>query len=163
MNTEIKSLPGSARVWIYQAGKKLSETEQSEILAKTAEFVKNWSAHGTPLNAKTAVLFDTFLVLAVDENEFSASGCSIDKSLRFIQQLEAEFDISFLDRRSIALWEKETVRLMNLEEFKSQINEGEIRSDSIIFNNLVSSISQMETEWKIPVSKSWLKKYLPEN
>ena len=102
-------------------------------------------------------------MLSVDENDAEASGCSIDKSLRFIQQLEQDFQISLLDRQTVAMLKDGEVHLLDLNTFKNQINDGKIGKDSIIFNNLVNTIHQMETNWKIPVSKSWLKKYLSDN
>jgi hypothetical protein len=160
---DIKSLSSEARVWIYQAGKRLSETEKSEILQRANEFVRNWSTHGKILNARAQVLYDVFLVLSVDEGDVDASGCSIDKSLHFIKQLEHDFQISLLDRKTIAILKDGEVHLLDLNTFKSQINAGRIGKDSIIFNNLVNTIHQMETNWKIPVHSSWLKKYLSDN
>ncbi len=163
MENTVKKLSAGARVWIYQAGKKLTESERKNILDKAKYFVANWSAHGSALNADAEILYDTFLVLMVDEGDIGASGCSIDKSLHFIQQLEQEFHIDFLNRKIVALLEKGMVKLVDLESLKSQINEGKIDKDSIIFNNLVSTAGQMETDWKIPLNKSWLQRYLPEN
>ena len=163
MQSEIDKLSADARVWIYQAGKKLTEAEKKGVLEKAKYFVNNWSTHGNPLKAEADILYDTFLVLSIDESDLVASGCSIDKSLQFIQQLEYDFKIDLLNRETVAVLENGEVRHVNLDVFKSLIKEGKINKDSIIFNNLVSSKRQMDTDWKIPVSKSWLKKYLPEN
>ena len=160
---DTKSLSSEARVWIYQAGKRLTENEKKEILRRANDFVRNWSTHGTVLKANAQILYDVFLVLSADENDVEASGCSIDKSLRFIKQLEHDFQISLLDRQTIAMLKDSEVHLLDLSTFKTQINTGKIGKDSIIFNNLVNTIHQMETNWKIPVSKSWLKKYLSDN
>jgi hypothetical protein len=101
--------------------------------------------------------------LSVDESEFSASGCSVDKLFQFVKHLESDFDIRFLDRDTVVLLEREDIRFERIDILKSQIKEGKIGAKSIIFNNLVSSKRQMETDWKIPVEQSWLRKYLPVN
>ena len=48
------------------------------------------------------VIFNRFLVVFVDEKIAQASGCSIDKSVHFVKQLEDEFHINFFDRTLIA-------------------------------------------------------------
>ena len=163
MDDVLTNLSDNARVWIYQANKKLSPAAQKSMLEKAMHFVNNWSTHGTSLKAGAELLYDTFLVLSIDESDVIASGCSIDKSLHFIQQLEEEFDVNFLDRTTVAIWDNHEASVMDLDAFRRQINEGKIHKDSLIFNNLVRSKGEMSTEWKIPVNRSWLKKYLPAN
>jgi hypothetical protein len=36
------------------------------------------------------------------------------------------------------------------------IRKGKLSNDTIIFNNLVSTIEELEKNWKIPASSSWL-------
>jgi hypothetical protein len=163
MNIKTNELPGNSKIWIYQADRKLAPDEYDIILKKTKEFVRDWAAHGNTLKAKVDILFDVFLILTVDESEFSASGCSIDKSLHFIQQLKTDHGIDFLNRNIVALYSDNQVILEHSDNVKFQIKRGKIGKDSIIFNNLVNSKQEMESNWKVPVHRSWLKKYLPDN
>lgn len=163
MNMDFKELPGNCKLWIYQADRKLTRQECEVILKKSHQFVESWATHGKPLRASVEILFEVFLVLAVDESDFSASGCSIDKSLQFIKQINNDHGIDFLNRKIIAFFRNNEVILEPFASVKSQIKAGKIGKDSIIFNNLVNSRQQMESTWKIPVRGSWLKKYLPES
>ena len=156
-------LPDNARIWIFQADRKMVRDEILRINEKTLEFLSHWSTHGKPLKAGAEVLYNVFLILSVDESEFNASGCSLDKLFHFIKRLELDFDIRFLDRDMVALLDRDDIRFERIDILKSQIKEGKIGAKSIIFNNLVSSKRQMETDWKIPLEQSWLKKYLPVN
>jgi hypothetical protein len=162
MNINVEKAPNNSKIWIYQADRKLTRQECDVILKESRQFVKGWATHGKPLKAIIEILFEVFLVLSVDESEFSASGCSIDKSLLFIKQIKDDLGINFLDRNIIAFYIDDQVFLEPIESVKSQIKAGKISKDSIIFNNLVNSRLQMESNWKIPVHRSWLKKYLPE-
>lgn len=163
MNSNLNELPQDSRVWIFQADRKLTGEEKAKIKERSSAFVATWSTHGKPLKSGVDIFYDHFLVLSVDETDWTASGCSIDQSFRFIKQLEDEMRISFLSRDRVALLNEGEVRLLSLETIKAQIKDGIIRRDSIIFDNLVSSKNQMDTHWKIPVGESWLKRFLPEN
>jgi hypothetical protein len=162
MAVKYEDLSPDAKVWIYQADRKMTDMEKKTILEKSRNFIAGWASHGNPLKAKVDILYNTFLVLTVDEEDFAASGCSIDKSLHFIKQLETDHQINLLSRNMIAFLKNEEVLIEPLEAVKTQIKAGKIEKNSIIFNNLVNSRGQMETDWKIPLKGSWLKKYLPE-
>ncbi len=162
MRMKISDLSPDARVWIYQSGRKLNEMEKKLVLGKLEEFLDQWTAHGDQLQASASLYYDAFLVIAVEEKEVEASGCSIDKSVDFIRHLEKELNTTFLDRKKIAFLTNDEIHFETLELVKSQIKAGKIGKDNIIFNNLVRTRAQMESGWKIPLKESWLKKYLPQ-
>lgn len=159
MNNKFNVLPASSRIWIYQASRKLRKSEEVEITEKTGRFVKTWSAHGNDLEAGATILHNQFLVLGVNEDQTGASGCSIDKSFRFIQQLEKNYDIRFLERSKVAFYIDKEVELFPLAELKLKIDAGTITKDTLIFNNLVDNKGDLEDKWIIPANDSWLKKY----
>ena len=88
MLVDFNTLPEHSRVWIYQANRSFSEEELTEIKQKLDTFITNWTAHGADLNAGYDIRYKRFIILAVDQTSQSATGCSIDASVRFIQQLE---------------------------------------------------------------------------
>ena len=99
------SLPGTARIWIYQADRKLNEGENHNF--KRPSFVhESMDAYQQPLKASFAVLHDYFVVLAVDESYTEASGCSIDSSVAVIRQLCAQLDVDLLGRNKIAFYRR---------------------------------------------------------
>ncbi len=163
MDSKYHLLPESSRIWIYQADRKFSDHEMGEILQKADSFVKNWSAHQNQLNAGAKIFYDQFLVLAVDEKINGASGCSIDKSTKFINTIENEFDLSLLNRSQIAYLEGSEVKITALSDIKKQIDGLAITKDTLIFNNLVESKGELKSRWVIPAKDSWMKKYFQEN
>ena len=48
------------------------------------------------------IRYNRFIILIVDESHAGASGCSIDKSVHFMQQLEQEYGINLFDRFNLA-------------------------------------------------------------
>ena len=163
MSFKFNDLPGSSRIWIYQGSRKLTEEEEGEITELANKFVRTWSSHGNDLEAAAVVLYNQFLILSVNEDHEGASGCSIDKSFRFIMTLENNYDIRFLDRSEVSFYINDTVRLFAINELKMKIDAGTITKDTLIFNNLVDNKGDLEDNWIIPVKDSWMKKYFLSN
>src|SRR5690606_24444431 len=82
------TLPEHSRVWIYQCERFLAPHEVVAINEEGDRFVSGWSAHGAPLTAKIAIIENLFLVVMVDELQAKATGCSIDKSVSFVKEVE---------------------------------------------------------------------------
>lgn len=162
-----ENMPDHSRLWIYQGSRNLSETEEKAIVQLGQVFLSRWSTHGKPLNASLQIYHYRFIIIAVDEQQTQASGCSIDSSVAFIKEIEEKFNtpgqpLSLFDRSLVAFKQGEDVYTLPMNEAKKQISEGNISAEALTFNNLVPTKAQLETEWVIPVKKSWLGKYLQE-
>lgn len=166
MNIPFEEMPDDARIWIYQADRPLTEQEEGFINKSTDTFLKEWAAHGAGLNASFSILYGQFLVIAVDEAIVKASGCSIDKQVRFIQYLETELLLNFMDRNKVAFLQEDnssdkvTVITASMNELKLKVAEGKIHPKSLTFNNLVQTKGQLEDGWIVAAEDSWLKRYL---
>lgn len=163
MDNIFEQLPYTSRIWIYQSNRALSPQEESEILEKANHFARTWRAHGNDLQAGAAILYNQFLILSVNEEENGASGCSIDKSFKFIQDLESKYKINWLDRSKLAFYIDNKVNIYPLSELKFKIDSGTITKDTLIFNNLVDKKGDLEHKWIIPAKDSWIKKYFMAN
>jgi hypothetical protein len=69
---------------IYQSNRKFSDAEFSEIETDLQAFLEN-CAHGTSLVSSYQLKYNRFIILAVDQDVQTATGCSIDSSVEFIQ------------------------------------------------------------------------------
>lgn len=159
MLVDFLKMPSDSRIWIYQADRFINEDSQKLLAEKLTLFLAEWESHGIPLRASWKLFHGLFLVIAVDENHYPASGCSIDKSVQFITKLEADLKTGLLGKTSVAVLEKEHVITYNLVELKKNILEGKIQSDSIIFNNLVPTLGELDLQWKLPAEKTWISRY----
>ncbi len=143
------------KVWIYQSNRNLTSAETENIKQTGAEFVEKWAAHKKQLTASFDVLYNRFLVIKVDESLVSASGCSIDESVRFLKSLEAKFNIDLFDRMQMAyLADDENIESCTLQEITQLYNSGKLKADTLVFNNLVQDSNQMENNWKIHFERS---------
>ncbi|HSC37047.1 MAG TPA: hypothetical protein VLD19_04220, partial [Chitinophagaceae bacterium] len=123
-------------------------------------FVAGWQTHGTPVKGYANLLFGQFIVLMADETAAGVSGCSTDSSVRLVKEVEKLFGVSMFDRQSLAFIIKDKVQLLPLSQLQYAADNGFINGDVLYFNNLVQTKAALESEWLVPVKKSWLTKKL---
>ena len=144
-----------ARVWIYQSNRSLSLTEETGIKDLLYNFISQWEAHGSKLTALAEIRYNRFIILAVDEEQAGATGCSIDKSVNLMKHIENEFGINLFDRFNIAYRDVEAINSCGREDFERLVLDGRVTSETIVFNNLVQTLAEMETNWEVPFRNSW--------
>lgn len=145
----------NSRVWIYQADRQLTDDETAEIEQYLNAFAISWTAHNHQLLAKGEVRYNRFLILIVDEAQAGASGCSIDKSVRFMKDLELRYNINLFDRFNLAYRSGNEVLSAPRGQFEELIQQGVITPDTIVFNNLAKDLTELETKWEVPFKQSW--------
>ncbi|WP_339886689.1 ABC transporter ATPase [uncultured Flavobacterium sp.] len=155
MYIPFEDLPGHSKIWIYQANRKLSDNEVTEITEATKEFVENWAAHGTSLEASFILKYNRFIILAINQDVHAASGCSIDSSVQFIQNLEAKYEIDLLDKMNVTYKTGEFIAFKTLIEFKQLAKSKSVSENTIVFNNLVNTIEEWQDFWEVPANESW--------
>ncbi len=159
MLTPFDRLSDTSRIWVYQADRPLTADEQSEILENTLNFISKWAAHGQDLQAAATIRYNQILIIGADESFNMASGCSIDSSVHFVQQLGDRFSIDFFDRMKLGFLINETVKIMPLSEIKASIERQEIDKDSLFFQNTITAKKELEGNWLVKAGESWLKRY----
>lgn len=145
----------NSRVWVYQSDKKLTDDAVAQIQQRLNNFTTQWTAHNNQLQATGEVRYNRFLILIVDETQAGASGCSIDKSVRFMQEIEREFNINLFDRFNLAYKAAGEVLSLPRHAFEDLLKQGAITSDTIVYNNLVQNLTELETKWEVPFKDSW--------
>lgn len=144
------------KIWIYQADRIFSPDESARIMERVGPFISSWTAHGSALEGKGHLKHDLFLILEVDEEQAGVTGCSIDKSVHFIKSLEQEFNVNFFDRLKIAYRdETHAIQLADRSVFEELIKSGIVHSQTIVFNNILTHASELESNWEIPFQDSW--------
>ncbi len=152
-------LPENSRIWIYPADRPFSNSEVEAIKNKTELFLEKWTAHGVELQAGIDIPYDRFIVLGLNESVQSASGCSIDASVHFIQSLEQEFGLSLLDKMNVTYRDKNTINHIHLKDFRTMAKKKQLDPSVIVFNNLVMNKREYDSHWEGPASSSWHARY----
>lgn len=155
-----KDFPINSQIWIYQAEKPLTEKQRNTFEASKAEFLAEWNSHGTPVTGTMELFYDLFIVVCADDVREKLCGKAIASSVSFVEDLEKRLGVSLLNRRVIAYRSGKDIRACSLKEFKELFAKGEVSADTMIFNNAINSLSQLESQWEIPMKESWISKTL---
>ncbi len=160
MLVNFESLDNSSKVWVYQADREFSSHEEDIISEKATIFIESWKRHGDDLKASFKIMYHQFIVLAVDENYNGISGCSIDASVNLMKQLEKAFELDLTNRLNISFRDGNNINVVKMADFQKFAKEGRITSETIVFNNMVTSKSDFESIWEVPAEQSWHKRFL---
>lgn len=160
MLVDFKTLPEQSRVWIYQANRSFTKDELQEIESKLNIFIESWTAHGSDLQAGYTFKYKRFIVLGLNQNLNAATGCSIDASVHFIQQLEKDYNVDLMDKMNVSYKQGEYVAYKTLSDFRKMAKDKAVSKNTIVFNNLVSNIAEFNENWEVPASESWHSRFL---
>lgn len=148
-------ISNKSKVWVYQSDRPFSSNEESRISDILNNFISQWEAHGSKLAAKAEIRYNRFIILMVDEEHAGATGCSIDKSVNLMRQIEDRFDLNLLNRFNIAYRDENGISSRNRDEFEALIVDGKITAHTLVFNNLVQTVEELGSTWEVPFKNSW--------
>lgn len=158
--SNVMNMPDKARVWIHQSSEPLDERSRNILLNELALFIQSWKTHGKDLSAAGDFLHNRFLIVAVDEEQLKASGCSIDSLVAFIKSMEKMFEVDFFDRQAVAYIKQDQIIDSSLNEMEGLYKKRIINDDTLVFNNLVSKMAEFKKHWITPLGKSWHKQFV---
>jgi hypothetical protein len=136
-------------------GKELNSAELEMLVAEGTRFTDDWTAHNQKLSAAFSVLENKIIIVKVNEKDYAASGCSIDKLTRFMTSIGKQFGFDPFDRMTVAYREEGSVRTAPASVLRKMASNGELKPGTRIFNTAVSREDDLN-HWEIPFSQSWL-------
>ncbi|MDA9125719.1 ABC transporter ATPase [Flavobacteriaceae bacterium] len=160
MLVNFDTLPETARIWIYQCNRSFSDSELEEISKKISVFLEGWSAHGADLKSGFEIKYKRFIVIALDQQMNAATGCSIDASVKFIQDLETTYKVDLMDKMNVSYKQGDFVAYKTLTDFKKMAKDKAVSKNTIVFNNLVNSKAEYLEFWEVPASESWHSRFV---
>ena len=160
MIVKFEALTETARVWIYQCNRSFSDSEIEEISEKLTNFLDGWTAHGADLKSGFEIKYKRFIVIALDQEMNPATGCSIDASVKFIQELETDYEVDLMDKMNVSYKQGDYVAYKTLTDFKKMAKDKAVSKNTIVFNNLVNSKAEYLEFWEVPASESWHSRFV---
>lgn len=155
---QLAGFSDQTRIWIYQSNRILTPWEIESINNILKDFSKEWATHGTQMQTSCFVIEPCFIIMAVDQSNLSASGCSIDSSVKVLKEIENQFDIDLFDRMNLSyVNENGDVEIIKMSDFQQGAKEGRFTGSTIVYNNLVDNIQDLKQNWKTEASNSWHK------
>lgn len=153
-----KHFDPQSRVWVYQANRTFTMGEIFEVEPLLENFVDGWKSHGAKVKGYATVLYGQFVVIMADETATTVGGCSTDSSVHVIKAIEELTGVQMFNRTLLAFYIKEKVQTIPQAQVNYAIENGLLTMETLYFNNLVNTKSTLESEWLLPISKSWLAK-----
>lgn len=153
-----EGLHPQSRVWVYHSDRVFSDVEVTQIDQEILSFCTEWASHGSMLKARGKVLLNRIVLLMVDESMAGASGCSIDSSVAFVKNLGTKYQVDLFDRMLITYLDGDAPQTTKLAELSGQLAGKE--EDVLIFDNLVKTKQDLLESGLVPVSQSWVARFL---
>ena len=148
------------RIWIYTLSNELTSEQLVDFKNRCQNFVNGWKAHDVSLDANFELYQNRLLIFKVNEEKYNASGCSIDKQVRFVKELEQVFSVELLNRLLVAYENNNQVEVVKSSQIKDLLATNSINTNTLIFDNTITESNQLESHWKKPLHQTWLEKYL---
>lgn len=152
---DVSRLPMNSRVWIFQSSRPINGAMAARLSEELGAFILDWAAHGKQLFAAFEIRYERFIIIAVDERQATASGCSIDSMMRRIQELDMRYDLDLLNRMKVAYRKGSEIIECSMNDFSKMLESGEVDKNTIVFNNLIQQLADLDHSWECPVASSW--------
>ncbi len=154
--TQFDSLPDSSRVWVYGADRPLAGPAADKLLAATDAFLAEWKAHGTDLVSARDWSDDSFLTIAVDQEQEGASGCSIDVLFRTLKTLENEVGAQIVTSGLVYFRDRSgEIRAVTRDEFGDLGAKGEVDGETEVFDLSVVTLGEWRARFRSRAAYSW--------
>lgn len=151
----------ASRLWVYVANRPLSDAEAAAAQSALHDFAARWTSHNQSLQATAEVYQNQIILLMADEtaaSSTSAGGCSIDKSVHFLESLGQHLGVDLFDRMRFAWVEDNAIRFADRDTFSQLVREGKIEANTLTINTLVQTKQALQDSWLIPFGQSWLRR-----
>ena len=149
MLVDFNTIDDQSRIWIYAAEHKLTNEQENHILKVISDHLNNWEAHKIPLTAGVTILESHFIVVALDDSQNGASGCSIDILQNKIQEIEKELSLSLLNRLNIFCKIEGAIKCILNTKLAEHANK------KTLFYDLTIQKKSELSNWLRPIEEGW--------
>lgn len=151
------SFPDKSRLWIYGADRRLTSSEQATIQDRLDTFIDEWQSHGRPVDGKSIVVEDRFLLIAAVVRGGDISGCGIDSSTHEIDTLAGDLGIEWLPALTIFYRSASgKIKGVSRPDFRQRVREGAITRETGIFDLSIETLGDLrESGFEQPAGSSW--------
>ena len=154
MLVDFDILTNDSRIWIFPAAQKLTTDQENYILNHISEHLQNWEAHKVPLTAGVKVIENHFIVVALDDNEAGASGCSIDTLQNKILKIEKDLSISLMNRLNVFCRIEDKVTCIPSFKLAESTNK-----NTLFYDLTIQKKSEL-SNWLKPIKEGWCNRFL---
>ncbi len=145
------------KVWIYTSKDEFSNQQIEMINNIAADFLSKWESHGEKVIGTVRIYHNRFIVIIADDCGGNMCGRAQDAQVNLIKTLEQELQTTLLDRMLIAYRNENdaAVSVKPMIDFKNDLKNGLITSNTIVFDNSITHFKDFDTSWEKPIKDSW--------
>jgi hypothetical protein len=154
--------PDSSKIWIYLSNRAFTRKDEVWLNEHLEKFTAEWKAHGVPLNASFEIAYHQIIILAVNEDIETPSGCSIDTSVHAIQEAEKYLGVQLFARLNIALLQNGELQVADRITFSELYATHHVNENNLMLDNTLNSLGKWREEWIKPIIESWAKSWIPQ-
>ena len=155
----MQSMHPESRIWFYGLAAPLTDQQAEVLKTLMSDFVGQWKAHGAQLAAAYRLIGNQCLILAVDERQQQATGCSIDKSVHLLMEFGQQYGIDFFNRMLVFTADENGIQAYTPTALKAALVGGQITPETPVMHTLAPTLGASGTGM-IPLKESWAKRYL---
>ncbi|MGB1780294.1 MAG: hypothetical protein ACPHQP_12115 [Longimicrobiales bacterium] len=149
-------LPDHGRLWVFPLTRDLTEPERTMVLDEVDAFLAQWAAHGAPLQSGRELRDGRFLLIGVDEDAESPSGCSIDALVNRLRAIGQQLGLSFIDHAPVWYRSPDGVRSVSRPDFRKLGAAGEVTRDTHVFDTSLTRVSELRADkLERPAADTW--------
>lgn len=153
---DFPDLPDHGRLWVFPLSRELKPGETQLCLEVVDAFLDQWAAHGMPLRSARELRDDRFLLVGVDVDAESPSGCSIDALVNRLRALGSDFGVTFIDHAPVWYRTEEGVRTASRAQFRELAAKGIVTLDSKVFDTSLTRVDQLRSgALEVSAAGSW--------
>ena len=129
-----QNLHPQSKIWIYISKEKIDDITQNNISSLFNDFHKDWKSHGKRVNGQLKFIKENLLVIGADYFPNGMCGRAVDAQVRFINQINEEFNLDLLNRTNIAFVKQNSIVVHNYNNLNTLIKEGSVKKSTIYCN-----------------------------
>tara|TARA_Y100000385_G_scaffold137430_1_gene142833 strand:+ start:163 stop:636 length:474 start_codon:yes stop_codon:yes gene_type:complete len=129
-----QSLDPQSKIWFYISSEKIDGVTQNKISLLFKDFVDGWKSHGQSVNGQLKFIKDKLLIVGADYFPNGMCGRAVDAQVRFINQINEEFNLDLLNRTNIAFVKQNSIVVHNYNNLNTLIKEGSVKKSTIYCN-----------------------------
>lgn len=160
MIVDFNSIPDWCKIWVYPSSRKFYEQEIEGLKERIETFLTQLGEENEDVNCAYELKYDRFIIISVDDTDKPLNVKAHNNIAAFIINLEQQYEITLLDKINVCYKQGEFVQYKDLIEFKKMMKNNGVSAKTIVFDNMITTKEELETNWEINILDSWLGRFL---
>lgn len=156
MIVDYKQIPDAGKLWVFPSSRKFYPQEIAELKERIEFFLTEWDNQENVIKCSYSLKFDRFIIITADDSDNNLSIEAHNLLTIFIQELEKIYTIILMDKMNVCYKQGEFVQYKDLIAFKKMIKDKGVSKKTIVFNNMITTKSELKYNWEINIMDSWL-------